>query len=400
MRIRKRWLPFFIGLVFLIGVVLLGLFRLNNDEQVDSSLFQGGRGASFTRSLIEHAGWKTKTWDRPLVELTAQPSIILFFLEPTRFYPRESHLENRDALLTLLRKGSIIVAADRRAEWDAPNQGTMGFYYFSDYLQEEFTGLFDTFSAKRTLKDVFRPARVTPLKVPDHPDWIVETAELTPPFWRGGKVSPLLITPGDRALMVRVQVGHGVLYYSLSTAWLENRFMGSSSNQNGVFLLNLLNKDDPNHVKTVFFDEYHHGYWNRERPPASINRVSTTYRWFWWYTVGLFSLALYTLSRKPAPPPPMPKGDTPSGAEFLNQVAGLMNRSNLDSEASESLQRYVEYLWNRYRNKIQWDADLMAEKKKTERLFRQAQTSIIVWAHSAVHWTRKLEPHATGKSEK
>lgn len=353
-------------------------------------------GFSYLYQLLKESHLDVRLWKHPLTDVQYLKPNVIISLSP-RYLSTEDILEKGSLQVRhWVQKGGIFILGVNLISLDSSSEDLSGAYYLS-YLSDLLPYPRVTYPELRFI-DIFRPARLTPLKPLTNDSMTIFTDELLSFRWRlPESARPFLFTRDGNPVAVSIPYGSGQFVTLITSAWLENRFLADSSFDNAEFFKKWIENLTDSGNLTVYLDEFHHLPVQGENDPQT-ETLTRVYRWFWGYALFLFIAGLYRWSRRTAPPYPL-LDERPPGLAFIYQVAGSMKRFRMVSAAREALLSYARYYFRKHRARLNRDSRLQQQVKRL--LDRGQELNLIEISQILTNLISAIEPaHPSEASEK
>jgi len=361
----RRMLYAFLGLVFVLIVLLATVAPNKDDNPLPGSNLTGRHGAMAAYTLLEQSGYDVQRWEDPLARLAehADADTVLILAEP---YTPE--LEDQHAIRDILAKGGRVLATGSMGGRLLPGNGIRPRLLKTGVCQA-------------------KPEGIEPLAVPGQVWMDPESA------WKplGPQYRAAYACEGNPVVVeYPYEKGHAVWWASATP--LENEHIGMD--QDLDLLLNSVGPArEAGHIRHVYWDESLHG------------EVRTR----WDYTsgpiwpllqIGFFGLALLVIlsySRRSGPVRPLPEAPRTTPIEFLDALGALYRSAGANTTA-------IQIAWDRFRAVSTRLCGLRGGKPDArelaaaiERRFGQAAAGMeadLVQAEEAC-WDESLKPKRT-----
>jgi hypothetical protein len=142
---------------------------------------------------------------------------------------------------------------------------------------------------------------------------------------------------GDDVYMATATLGRGRLIVATPGAGLLNGDIGRADN--AVLYYNIARGATANRPD-VLFDEYHQGFGYVEATGRTLwQAIGRPARAAFWYMLGVFAVALYSLNRRFGRPLSLPAAEALSTGDYVTSMAGLYRRAAAREVAIGEMQR-------------------------------------------------------------
>ncbi len=141
----------------------------------------------------------------------------------------------------------------------------------------------------------------------------------------------------DGAILADFKYGEGRLVFLSDPFVVSNRGIGQGANLRlALNLIESMKKREEGKGRTIFFDEYHHGFRAAGNPLVSYFR-GTPMPWLLLHAATLSLILVYTFGRRFARPLPLSRIDRNSPLEFVDSMANLHRLARAGDLAVENI---------------------------------------------------------------
>lgn len=285
------------GAAFIVLVVLgLLLAPSSNDSDIASSYSTASGGAKAAYLLLQETGYHVERWQRPHDDLKPNKNTVLIIADP-QTVPDE---KEKAAIEKFISGGGRLIT-----------NGIVG----GSFLPEDYSEVNPLPASPWSEFNALMPSAITHAapKITLSPD----------AFW-GHKSGIPLYGNDDGIVAVRVPHGKGDAIWIASATPLTNAGMKQANNVE-FFLAAIGDKG----LAHILFDEYVHGYGEREAPEKSHPLFTALLL----QSALLAAAILFTFSRRSGPLRSMPSESRLSPLEFVETLGGLYENVHAASVA-------------------------------------------------------------------